>query len=105
MRKRRGIDRVRWGLGRRSLLTCRYLTSGGIKTVGFLCSRDEPGGCPPTGQVVAGMGAQWARPAASARKVGRRPPVLRPFPGGLGQGRGAVGGGTKGMSRAARGTE
>src|SRR5437016_3721109 len=61
MRKRRGIDRVRWGLGRRSLLTCRYLTSGGIKTVGFLCSRDEPGGCPPTGQVVSGMEDAWEK--------------------------------------------
>src|ERR1700758_5264373 len=46
MRKRRDSDRVRWGPGRRSLLTCRYLTSIGIKTVGFLCSRDEPGGGP-----------------------------------------------------------
>jgi hypothetical protein len=25
--------------------------------VGFLCSRDEPGGCPPTGQAVSGMEA------------------------------------------------
>ena len=55
-RKRR-TGCVRWGPGRRPLLTCRYLTSGGIKTVGFLCSRDEPGGCPLTGQVVPGMEA------------------------------------------------
>jgi hypothetical protein len=38
-------------------LTCRYLTPGGIKTGGFLCSRDESGGCPLTGQAVPGMEA------------------------------------------------
>ena len=40
-----------------SLLTCRYLTSGGIKTGGSCAARDEPGGCPPTGQAVSGMEA------------------------------------------------
>jgi len=54
---RRDIDRVRWGRGRRSLLACRYLTSGGIRTGKFLSGRDEPGGCPPTGQAVSGMAA------------------------------------------------
>src|SRR2546430_13784075 len=72
MRKRRGIDRVRWGLGRRSLLKCRYLTSGGIKTVGFLCSRDEPGWCPPTWQVVIGLKVAGALPVRSYWHSGRR---------------------------------
>ena len=37
-----GADRgVRWGSGRRSLVTCRYLTQGGIKTGEILC---DPGG-------------------------------------------------------------
>jgi hypothetical protein len=39
------------------LVTCRYLTLGVIKTVGSLCSRDESGGCPLTGQMVTGMEA------------------------------------------------
>lgn len=48
---------VGWGSGRRSLVTCRYLTSSVIKTVGSLCSRDESGGCPLTGRMVTGMEA------------------------------------------------
>ena len=34
--------------------------------------RDEPGGCPLTGQVVSGVKAARARSAALARNVGRR---------------------------------
>ena len=39
--------------------------------------RDEPGGCPFTGQAVPGMKAARARSAASARNAGRRAPILR----------------------------
>ena len=39
-------------------------------------SRDEPGGCPLTGQAVSGMEATRARSAASAWNVGRRVPTL-----------------------------
>jgi hypothetical protein len=38
--------------------------------------RDEPGGCPPIGQVVSGMEAARVRSAASAWNVGRRVPTL-----------------------------
>src|SRR3974377_844058 len=70
-RKRR-TGCVRWGPGRRPLLRCRYLTSGGIKTVGFLCSRDEPGGCALTGQVGPGIEAEGTRPAGFPPDVGGR---------------------------------
>ena len=45
------------GAGETTAVEVSLLTSGGIKTVGFLCSRDEPGGCPLTGQVVPGIEA------------------------------------------------
>ncbi len=38
--------------------------------------RDEPGGCPPIGQVMSGMKAARARSAASAWNVGRRVATL-----------------------------
>src|SRR4029453_4349002 len=55
-----GADRgVRWGSGRRPLSTCRYLTSGGIKTGEILCDpgaawrvpADWPGGVRHGGDV------------------------------------------------------
>ena len=51
-------SRVRPGSGRRALqpLTCRNRLAG-IKTGAGGQSRDEPGGCPFTGQVVPGMEA------------------------------------------------
>ena len=54
-----------------SLLTCRKETDD-IETGVCYGSRDEPGGCPLTGQVVSGMEATRARSAASAWN-GRRP--------------------------------
>ncbi len=42
------------------------------------CLRDEPGGCPPIGQVVSGMKATRARSAAAAWNVGRPAPIRPP---------------------------
>lgn len=39
------------------------------------CLRDEPGGCPPVGQVVSGMKATRAWSAAAAWNVGRPVPI------------------------------
>jgi hypothetical protein len=47
-----------------------------IKTGAVKWRRDEPGGCPPMGQVVSGMEAARVRSAASARNVGRRVPIV-----------------------------
>ncbi|MEV4583411.1 hypothetical protein AB0K16_60440, partial [Nonomuraea jabiensis] len=38
-----------------SLMTCRYLSSGDIKTGDPCCPWEESGGCPLTGQMVSGM--------------------------------------------------
>ncbi len=63
------------GIGKASvsepLMTCREvaMTSKPGRSV---VVRDEPGGCPPIGQVVSGMKAARVRSAASARNVGRR---------------------------------
>ena len=53
------------------LLTCRKGVDD-IETGDASSLRDEPGGCPPIGQVVSGMKAARARTAAPARNVGRR---------------------------------
>ena len=42
------------------------------------CLRDEPGGCPPIGQVVSGMKATRAWSAAAAWNVGRPAPIRPP---------------------------
>jgi hypothetical protein len=57
------------------LLTCREveLTS---KPGRSAVVRDEPGGCPPIGQVASGMKAARARSAASAWNLGRRASTL-----------------------------
>jgi hypothetical protein len=47
-----------------------------IETGAVKGRRDEPGGCPPIGQVVSGMEAARVRSAASARNVGRRVPIV-----------------------------
>jgi hypothetical protein len=52
-----------------------------IETGVYGCPRDEPGGCPLTGQVVSGMKATRAWSAAAAWNVGRPAPI-RPPPGG-----------------------
>jgi hypothetical protein len=68
---------VRWGSGRRLLVTRRN-DSAGIRTGVFLRSREEPGGCPFTGLVVSGVKAAWPL------NVIRRSPssgVLRTLPG------------------------
>jgi hypothetical protein len=59
-----------------SLMTCRDDYQPDIKTGVSGCSRDEPGGCPLTGQVVSGMKAARARSAASARNLGRQASTL-----------------------------
>jgi hypothetical protein len=53
---------VRWGSGRRSavpvrgsLLTRRYTPLYDVKTGCLELARDEPGGCPLTGQVASGV--------------------------------------------------
>src|SRR5215213_1440748 len=43
-----------------------------IETGAVKRARDEPGGCPPIGQVVSGVEAARVRSAASAWNVGRR---------------------------------
>jgi hypothetical protein len=69
------------GIGKASasepLMKCRDQPDG-IKTGVSHYSRDEPGGCPLTGQVVPGMKAARVRSAASAWNVGRRVPILSP---------------------------
>ena len=52
-------------------------------------SRDEPGGCPCTGQAVSGMEAARAWSAAFTRNVGRRPLIPLPVPVGAGGREGA----------------
>jgi len=47
------------------------IETGEIKSL-----RDEPGGCPLTGQAMSGVKAARARSAAPARNVGRRVPIL-----------------------------
>ncbi len=42
------------------------------------CLRDEPGGCPPIGQVVSGMKATRAWSAAAVWNVGRPAPIRPP---------------------------
>jgi hypothetical protein len=54
----------------------------GIETGAVKWARDEPGGCPSTGQVVSGMEAARVRSAASAWNVGRRMLTLLPGAGG-----------------------
>ncbi len=57
------------------LLTCREVevtSKPGRSAV----VRDEPGGCPPIGQVVSGMKAARARSAASAGNLGRQASTL-----------------------------
>ena len=49
---------------------------GDIKTGAVKWRRDEPGGCPPIGQVVSGMEAARVRSAASTRNVGRRVSIV-----------------------------
>jgi hypothetical protein len=62
--------------GSESLMTCRDDLHD-IETGVARCSRDEPGGCPLTGQVVSGMKATRAWSAAAAWNVGR-PASIRP---------------------------
>lgn len=75
LRKRRGVDRVRYGLRRRAKanrsMTCRKRI-GDIKTGVESLLRDESGGCLLTGQVVSGMKAARAR---SGRPCGTWEPV------------------------------
>jgi hypothetical protein len=47
-----------------------------IETGAVKGRRDEPGGCPPIGQVVSGMEAARVRSAASTRNVGRRVSIV-----------------------------
>lgn len=54
-----------------SLRKCRDDYQYDIKTGVSGCLRDEPGGCPLTGQVVSGMKATRAWSAAAAWNVGR----------------------------------
>ena len=55
-----------------------------IETGAVKWRRDEPGGCPPIGQVVSGMEAARVRSAASTQNVGRRVPIV-PFAGARGE--------------------
>lgn len=68
-----------------SLTTCRDDYPPDIETGASGCLRDEPGGCPLTGQVVPGMKATRAWSAAAAGNVGRPTPIRPPF--GAGRGR------------------
>jgi len=77
---KRRARRVRWGSGRRAqAIRCWRVEkeTGDIETGVSYGSRDEPGGCPLTGQVVSGMEATRARSAASAWN-GRRPDATLP---------------------------
>ncbi len=63
-----------------SLMTCRDDYQPDIETGVSGCPRDEPGGCPLTGQVVSGMKTTRSWSAAVAWNVGRPtaigPPVV-----------------------------
>jgi hypothetical protein len=61
-----------------SLTTCRDDYPYDIETGVSGCLRDEPGGCPLTGQVVSGMKATRAWSAAAAGNVGRPTPIRTP---------------------------
>lgn len=61
-----------------SLTTCRDDYQRDIETGVSGCLRDEPGGCPLTGQVVSGMKATRAWSAAAAWNVGRPTPIVPP---------------------------
>ena len=61
-----------------SPLKCRDDNQHDIETGVSGCPRDEPGGCPLTGQVVSGMKATRAWSAAAARNVGRPIPIRPP---------------------------
>ena len=58
-------------------LTKRRKTTDDIKTGVCACLRDEPGGCPLTGQAVSGVKAARAWSAASAGNGGKRALMLR----------------------------
>src|SRR5512144_235379 len=60
-----------------SLRKCRDDYPPDIETGASGCPREEPGGCPLTGQVVSGMKATRAWSAAAAWNVGR-PTAIRP---------------------------
>jgi hypothetical protein len=59
-------------------LTKRRKTTDDIKTGVCAFLRDEPGGCPLTGQAMSGVKAARAWSAASAWNVGKRALMLRP---------------------------
>ena len=61
------------------LLTCREVAVTS-KPGRSAVVRDEPGGCPPIGQVVSGMKAARARSAAFARNLGRQALTLPAVP-------------------------
>jgi len=61
-----------------SLTKCRDDYQHDIETGVSGCPRDEPGGCPLTGQVVSGMKATRAWSAAVAWNVGRPIPIGPP---------------------------
>jgi hypothetical protein len=57
-------------------LTKRRKTIDDIETGVCACLRDEPGGCPLTGQAVSGVKAARAWSAASTGNGGRRASIL-----------------------------
>ena len=61
------------------LMKCRK-TGDDIKTGAVKWPREEPGGCPFTGQVVSGVKAARVRSAATTWNVGRRVPIRLPGP-------------------------
>lgn len=61
-----------------SPLKCQDDYQHDIETGVSGCPRDEPGGCPLTGQVVSGMKATRAWSAAAVRNVGRPIPIRLP---------------------------
>src|SRR3954447_7942141 len=74
--RKRHPSRCQVGVGEtsasESLLTCRNKATRHQNRGLAVGSRDEPGGCPPTGQAVSGMEATSTRPAAPERNGRRR---------------------------------
>jgi hypothetical protein len=54
----------------------RRKTRDGIRTGVYERFRDEPGGCPLTGQAVSGVKTARAWSAATTGNVGKRVPIL-----------------------------